>query len=74
MSGKEAQIQPQIPTANTDVGKGMEKDTNRNSSSKKKLKESEDYDKRCKFKIKQMIVNSSPIWLQQHTQYDIEDI
>lgn len=43
MSGKEAQIQ-QIPNANMDVGKGMEKDTNRNSSSKKKLKELEDCD------------------------------
>lgn len=35
-----------------DVGKAVEKDTNRKSSSKKKLKELEDYDQRCKFRVK----------------------
>lgn len=57
-----------------DVGKAVEKDTNRKSSSKKKLKELEDYDQRCKFRVKKKMVNSSPVWLQPHTQCDTEEI
>lgn len=56
-----------------DVGKAVEKDTNRKSSSKKKLKELEDYDQRCKFRVKKRWLILA-LFGYSRTQCDTEEI